>query len=92
MNPKIPEIDWTGSTTEFINLIDFLALASDAFTIMMQRQWHVVPATDNKWRVETGRYGCCQNEFDVFLKDLLWDNPFVALVEAEKHYKDWLFY
>ncbi len=59
---------------------EFIALARNAFDIMLRRRWY--PVTDsrldgNAWIVPTkdGYYG-------------VWADPFTAMVETEKWYKE----
>jgi hypothetical protein len=65
---------------------DFIALARNAFDVMMRRGWFVVPRYINRpgtlWWVKTGMATDCEIDWMEF------PDPFTALVEADAWYKE----
>ncbi len=64
----------------------FIAIARNAFDVMMRRGWFVVPNYCNRpgtfWRVKTGLAG----DLEIDWKE--WSDPFTALVKADAWYRE----
>lgn len=60
----------------------FVALARNAFDVMMRREWYPRKLTDGTWRVS------CASVLPTRLINMHWDCPFAALVEADKWYRE----
>lgn len=55
----------------------FVALARNAFDVMMRRGWGVKLGADGKWYIVKG----------IFARGW-WDDPFTALIEADRIYRE----
>ena len=65
----------------------FIAIARNAFDVMMRRKWRAEQADDGKWFVH--QIIGLLPDFDAFVKYTrvtYHDDPFTALVEADKWY------
>jgi hypothetical protein len=75
---------WTGNRTD----AEFIALARNAFDVMMRRGWGVEQHSNGKWCIAQGTF-----KEDVKLWEWLctvdhWANPFEALVEADRWHRE----
>lgn len=66
---------------------EFIALARSAFDVMMRRGWNPYRIS-GRWHINSGNDGCCMGRFEEWLRDMSWDDPFTALVEADKWFKE----
>lgn len=77
--------------------LEFIALARNAFDVMMRRGWWPIPRLNGGgWYLSvmsgtmTGPF--CQDnrpeEFKALLRDAYWPDPFTALVEADRWYTE----
>jgi hypothetical protein len=67
---------------------EFIALARNAFDVMMRRGWWAARLKDGKWRVSTFCAIHGESAFRKFLVHQMCDDPFTALVEADKWYRE----
>lgn len=78
------EHGWSTSQTDF----DFIALARNAFDVMMRRGWSpsliVNGERSGMWVI----IGDCSIKIDAFNAKYAFDDPFTALVEADKWHKE----
>jgi hypothetical protein len=58
---------------------EFIALARNAFDVMLRRGWWAVPCSGDVWKVET-----VTDRDDEILAGKYWPDPYTALVEADK--------
>ena len=61
---------------------------SDEFDVMMRRGWTPYRLKTDKWDVMDSETGNCPAEFLDNSIDSWGDDPFTALVEADKWYRD----
>jgi hypothetical protein len=78
----------TGSDEEARVDAVFIALARNAFDVQMRREWWPVPARNGQWIVRSP-----DNALDVMEgppeRDFqTWPDPFTALVEADRWYRE----
>jgi hypothetical protein len=75
---------------------EFIALARNAFDVMMRRRWFVVPQS---WAFDEGkgakivrRWGVRGDGFDLdeIPRNGTFSDPFTALVEADRWYKEYV--
>ena len=71
---------------KFLVDAEFIALARNAFGVMMRRGWWAVKVRSGGWIVADGHYGWVGTKVDDVLVE--YSDPFTALVEAEKWYKE----
>jgi hypothetical protein len=68
---------WVGNRAD----AEFIALARNAFDVMMRRRWHQEPLSNGKWLV-------CENRNGDWCDGPTCDDPFTALVEADRWYRE----
>jgi len=74
---------WDG--TNDLTDAEFIALARNAFDVMMRRGW--TPRKEERgWVAADAKTGLCPQSFPGFFQAA--DDPFTALVEADKWYKE----
>ncbi len=67
----------------------FIALARNAYDVMMRRGWYPVPVESELWNVCTqGLAGKLPEEFWEAWRKLRFADPFTALVEADAWYRE----
>lgn len=86
---KLTPAPWTSTADNGTNAANaaFVALARNAFDVMMRRGWGVTPAYEKPPYDEF----CVQDSADQQIRGLIaktWPDPFTALVEADKWYKE----
>ncbi|HYE77641.1 MAG TPA: hypothetical protein VEI97_06620 [bacterium] len=64
---------------------NFCALARNAFEVMMRRQWNPIPQVDKTWGIQN-----YETTYPKGLGGMGWPDPFTALVEADKYYRETL--
>lgn len=64
----------------------FCALARNAFDVMMRRGWSAIQQPDDSWGVFLRD---CDNGYLIVSSGVrLWSDPFTALIEADKWYRE----
>jgi hypothetical protein len=82
-----------GSSVAFLGSEDaeansaFIALARNAFDVVMRRGWYANKLSRGGWKVPSdfGQFG---SKFWRWLKDNTFTDPFSALVEADRWYRE----
>lgn len=64
--------------------MEFIALARNAFDVMMRRGWWAEKFSSGKWRLSFNCRGCGLGRYS----DHHYDDPFTALVEADRWFKE----
>lgn len=80
------EMDW--------DFAEFIAIARAAFDVMMRRGWNPMlnPCDEKTWRVDMNDGTCFayghEDEFNEGVNPADWPDPFTALVEADRWYRE----
>ena len=63
---------------------EFIALARNAFDVMMRRGWKISRKAGGQWRVDVPT----RKPYDGASWECLADDPFTALIEADRWYRE----
>lgn len=75
-SPRIPRVDDA----------EFIALARNAFDVMMRRKWYPMLDGSGKWRAEYQESDYLTRNWVNSEADFSFNDPFTALVEADAWY------